>query len=253
MSGIFITGCGTDIGKTITTSLLLLSAKRLGINATVFKPIQTGCSAKITPEGKTELILPDLEFVSTICCNSEEEAKLLQKNNSYKYLPACSPHLAANISNTEEISISKIYCDIKEVEKDYDLVIVEGAGGILVPVNLNENFRDLAVILQYETILVANNKLGCINDALLSVEALVNAELPPLAIIMNNTTEPTENDNYIRKDNPKIISTCSGVPSLCEIPYTSDLSKNNLEFWNAYADKLAPTVQHVMSKEQTYE
>lgn len=250
MSGIFITGCGTDIGKTIATSLLLLSAKRLGINATVFKPIQTGCSATITPEGKTELVLPDLSFVSNICYDSEEEAKLLQKNNSYKYLPACSPHLAASISNTKEISISKIYCDIKEVEKDYDLVIVEGAGGILVPININENFRDLAVILQYETILVTDNKLGCINDALLSVEALNSAELPPLAIIMNNTTEPTDTDNYIRKDNPKIISTYSGVPSLCEIPYTFDLSKSNSNFWNTYADKLAPTVQHVMSIER---
>ena len=69
MSGIFITGCGTDIGKTIITAAVLMSAKRLGVNATVFKPVQTGCTIIDTPDGKKRHAVPDLQMIAEICAD----------------------------------------------------------------------------------------------------------------------------------------------------------------------------------------
>ncbi len=249
MCGIFLTGCGTDIGKTVVTASLLIGAKKLGINATVYKPVQTGCSTEIGLDGKPHLSLPDLDFIARICATDEKEAENIRKHYSYSYLPACSPHLASYITKEEDISISKLFCDIKEIEKDYDLVIVEGAGGLMVPINPSETFRDLAVMLRYETLLVTDNRLGCVNEALLSIEALVNKEIPPLGIIMNNTTAVTESDSYIRKDNPKIISNYTGIPVISELPYCDDFTRGNIKFWDNTSDSLVPIIEHIISLE----
>lgn len=245
MSGLFIIGCGTDIGKTVATAAFLLSAKNLGINATVFKPVQTGCSATISQSGESRLDPPDLSFVANICCKSKEEADIIKNNYSYAFLPACSPHLASSMSNKGSITVDKIYKDIKEAEKRYDLVIIEGAGGLMVPLNENETFRDLAQMLGYEAIVVTDNKLGCINEALLTIEALNSKELSPLGIVMNNTSSPNEMDLYIKKDNPLIIEGYSGVPVITEIPYTDDLSRENTGFWSTITENLEVTINHV--------
>ena len=247
MSGIFITGCGTDIGKTIVTAAVLMSAKKFGVDATVFKPVQTGCTIIDAPDGKQEHTIPDLKMIADICASSAQEKDEIQKHYSYSYIPACSPHLAANMAKERDISISKIFCDIKEVENDYDLIIMESAGGLMVPLNNYETFRDLAVMLQYETILVSDNRLGCINETLLTIEALTSKELPPLGIIMNNTTPPSEEDSFIRRDNPKIISTYSGVPVITELEYAEDISTKNLEFWDKTASALTPIVEHALA------
>ncbi len=250
MSGLFVTGCGTDVGKTLVTAGLLLSAKQLGYKATVVKPVQTGCSPVLQDSGHTKYILPDLEFICKICADTAVEAEQLRQNYCYAFLPACSPHLATRITKEPEISLSKLYCDIKEIEKEYDLIIVEGAGGILVPLNENETFRDLAVMLQYETIMVSDNQLGCVNQALLTSEALDSKELPPLSIVMNNTKPTLKDEEYICEDNPRIISNYTGIPVITVIPYTSDLGRTNTKFWQQLATELEPIIRHVMAIER---
>lgn len=250
MNGLFITGCGTDIGKTVVTAAFLLCAKSLGINATVFKPVQTGCSATMDTDGSSGLELPDLDFISDICCATAAEAKLLKSHYTYAFLPACSPHLAAKLSGKGEISLDRIYTEIKAAEKNYDLIIVEGAGGILVPLNEDDTFRSLAQLLNYETIIVADNRLGCINEALLTVEALNSKELSPLGIIMNNTSKQDSQGDYIRKDNTGIIERCTGVPVITEIPYSTDLSRSNKDFWKTVAGRLQTILRHVTAIER---
>ena len=117
----------------------------------------------------------------------------------------------------------------------------------MVPLNNYETFRDLSVMLQYETILVSDNRLGCINETLLTIEALTSKELPPLGIIMNNTTPPSAEDSFIREDNPNIISTYSGVPIITELKYAEDLSRENSEFWDKISSALTPIIKHSLA------
>ena len=241
MRGIFITGCGTDIGKTIVTTCILKSLLNKGFKATAFKPIQTGCETKTLTENKKEFKLPDLDFISRICFG---DCSALKKNYSYAYTPACSPHLAAELAN-DSISLDKIATDLHSLEKDNDYIIVEGAGGLMVPINHKQTFLDLIPLINYKTLIVTANRLGCINDTLLTVAALKNAGITPAGIIMNNL-QPTDNENeFICKDNPEIITSYTGIPVIAELPYLKKVNQKNIKFWVEANNLFAEVIKYL--------
>lgn len=181
----FITGVGTDVGKTYVSSLLYKELKKY-MSIDYFKPIQSGCYY----EGE-KLIAPDLKFLADF--NGEEYK---EERCSYKLVPEVSPHLASEIEN-KIIDIDLIEREFnKKVSKSKN-ILVEGAGGVYVPI-IRDKFYiyDLIKRLNLPVILVANTKVGGINHSMLSIKFLESLNIKIYGIIFNGYTgEDFEKDN----------------------------------------------------------
>ncbi len=211
MAGLFITGTGTDVGKTVVTAGLLRRLRRSGVDAAVMKPFQTGC----TRDASGCWVAPDLEFslsVSGWKPMQEERADLCV----YAYGPACSPHLAARMAG-ESPSLEKVTAAAERLLTRHEVVLAEGAGGIMVPINEQQSMLDLMVALNWPVLLVSRGGLGTINETLLSLSALRSARLVCAGVVLCDTAR-CEKD-FIYRDNPDAISTFGDVPVLGHVPY----------------------------------
>lgn len=211
--GLFITGTDTDVGKTMVTAALLAALRQTSINAVVMKPVQTGCATN-----KGRLSAPDLDF----CCRKaalEIPLKDEQLVCPYRFAPACSPHLAANLAN-QKISVEKIKRAYKKLSEVHDFVLVEGAGGILVPINNKLFMLDLIKILDLPTIIVARAELGTINHSLLTIRELQKNNIEILGVVFNEA-QPSKS-KIIKQDNLKTIEYFGNVPILANLPYTKN-------------------------------
>ena len=184
---IFITGTGTNVGKTVISGWLLTHLKHYHY----WKPIQSG-----TIKGS------DIDFIKTVISNIFEP--------TYSFPESLSPHLAAKINNIK-IDINHI---IRSIPNKKNLII-EGAGGVFVPLNDDFMMIDLIKILNIPVIIVANSGLGTINHTCLTVEALKNRNIEILGIIMNGIKN---------EDNKKAIEYYGKVQVLDEIEI---FDKNN--------------------------
>lgn len=163
----FVTGTDTDVGKTVVSCALLARAKLLGRSAFGIKPITAGCDTSIV-NGKEVLVSGDAARMS-------EQASVVIDPMLIApiRLPSpISPHLAAaevGVSLRAERVVGQVRAALSTRA---DLVIVEGAGGWRVPINARETVADLAKALQKPVILVVRIRLGCLNHALLTYEAI---------------------------------------------------------------------------------
>ncbi|WP_145854331.1 dethiobiotin synthase [Pedobacter suwonensis] len=170
MNKYFITGIGTGIGKTLVSAILTEKLK-----ADYWKPIQSG----------------DLETSDSITINSlVSNSRTVIHPESYRLTQPLSPHLSARLDGIE-IDLNQI--NLPETNNN---LIIEGAGGLMVPLNETELIVDLIKKLEVEVILVSQNYLGSINHTLLSVNLLRQYEIPVKGIIFNGT-ENEETERYI--------------------------------------------------------
>jgi dethiobiotin synthetase len=176
----FVTGTDTAVGKTLITAALLLNARAFGWQAVGLKPVSAGCS------------LVDGQWVN-------DDAVLLQDYSSVRLdypqvnpvalEPAMAPHIAARRAGIDLRAAPLVNAVGRVAEQGHDTVLVEGAGGWLVPLNDTETMVDVAAGLGYPVILVVGMRLGCLNHALLTVQAIESAGLS-LAGWVANTTGP---------------------------------------------------------------
>ena len=205
MKKYFITGIGTDIGKTIVSAIL---AEYL--QADYWKPVQAG-----------ELDSTDTMKVRQMVSNTQSKFQ----PETYLLKNAMSPHAAAELENIE-IDIEKI--KIPDTGNEY--LLIEGAGGLMVPLNKKHLVIDLIKNLEVEVILVSKNYLGSINHTLLSIEALKQRNIPIKGIVLNGTPNPAS-EEAIRK--------FSSLPILFRVPELQDLNK---EVIKEFASALAPKI-----------
>lgn len=181
MSTYFLTGTDTEIGKTYVTCLLLRALAAEGKRALAMKPIAAGC--ELTPAGWYNSDVQQLKAASNV------EAPLTNIN-PYPLQEAISPHLAARIEGIKiELDVIRTACF--QLRQQADWVLVEGAGGVLAPISESLSIVDIAVALQLPVILVVGMRLGCLNHALLSAEALRLRGLPLAGWIANNPQAET--------------------------------------------------------------
>lgn len=159
----FIIGTDTNVGKTYVASALVQHFAQLGHKAVGMKPIASGC--EVNQNG--ELINEDVQALQKVSNVSAS----LDIINPYRFLPAIAPHIAAEQANVV-MSLEVIDRAYQQLSQLADVVVVEGAGGFFVPLNQTETLADLAVKLNIPVILVVGLRLGCINHALLTVEAI---------------------------------------------------------------------------------
>ena len=176
----FIIGTDTNVGKTYVASQLILHFVAAGFKTVGMKPIASGCTAN-----ENGALINDDVLVLNAASNVPAPANL---NNPYAFAPAIAPHIAAEFAGVN-MQIEVIQQAYAQLSKLADVVIVEGAGGFLVPLNVTQTLADLAVELNIPIILVVGIKLGCINHALLTVEA-IQARGLTLAGWVANQIEP---------------------------------------------------------------
>jgi dethiobiotin synthase len=222
--GIFITGTGTGVGKTIVTAAILRAARAAGIDAVPFKPVQTGAV-----DGPYGLRAPDVEFCLAAAGlrPKPDEAALMAP---LLYKPACSPHLAGRIEG-RPADLDTIRSCAETLLARHDAVIVEGAGGVMVPLNDSATMLDLMAALGLPVLVVAINGLGTINHTLLTLSALRQAKLAVLGVVFNQPEEPAGADEFIRRDNPETIARFGRAAVLGRLPYAGDLAAGNAAGW----------------------
>jgi dethiobiotin synthetase len=162
--GYFITGTDTGVGKTVVTLGLMQALQARGCRVAAMKPVASGCQS--TPAGLRNDDALRLQQQASM----ELDYALV---NPYAFAPAIAPHIAAGRLGVD-MSVDEIINKYKEIENDADCVLVEGAGGWLVPLNADETLADLAHALDLEVILVVAMRLGCLNHALLTAESITS-------------------------------------------------------------------------------
>jgi dethiobiotin synthetase len=195
--GIFVTGTGTEVGKTVVAATIAHTLASEGKRVVVFKPAVTGLDEGV----ETDHAL--LRRASGSGQSDEEIAP-------YRYGPPASPHLAATLAG-EEIDPERLRQAAATAAEGADAIVCEGVGGLLVPLSPAYLVRDLAADLGYPVVVAAGPGLGTINHTLLTVEAARTAGLAVAAVVLTPwPDEPTE----IESSNRKTIADLTGAPVL---------------------------------------
>ncbi len=162
MAGLFITGTDTEVGKTAISLGLMAQFKGRGIAVAGVKPVAAGCHT--TPAGPRNDDALALQAAAS-------QALPYEQVNPYALAEPVAPHLAAARAG-QSIALRPLVAAVQALERQGLTVVVEGAGGFLVPINEQESLADLAVALGLPVVLVVGLRLGCINHALLSAASI---------------------------------------------------------------------------------
>lgn len=168
--GVFVTGTGTEVGKSVVAAVIARTAVAAGRSAAVFKPAVSG----LDESGESDV---DLLWRASGSGQSDESIA------PYRFGPAVSPHLAAELAEVE-ISRERLLEAAGEAGTGADVLVCEGVGGLLVPLNSEYLVRDLCVDLGYPVVIAASPGLGTINHTLLTLEAARGAGLEVRAVVM---------------------------------------------------------------------
>ncbi|MCW9006215.1 MAG: dethiobiotin synthase [Gammaproteobacteria bacterium] len=189
MNGIFITGTNTNVGKTQVATLLARALQKNNISVAPRKPVESGCIV----DGN-ELIPQDAVALKNAAGYSGSLAQVCP----FRFEPPISPVRAAHLANQALTTEKVAQACTANVNEEKEFLLVEGAGGFYSPLCEDGLNADLAQALKLPVILVAQDKLGCINDVLLSVQAIQSRELNLVAVILNQTA--TTDNPYMNNE-----------------------------------------------------
>ena len=212
--GVFVTGTDTAVGKTLVTAALALSLKKRGLTVGVMKPIETGVSrTKVAHSDAVRLqaIVESDDVLAAIC--------------PYRFELPVAPLTAAQAerSTIKFDVIAKLY---RLLSPRVAFMLVEGVGGVHVPVTPRGDVIDLIRSLKLPAVVVGRAGLGGINHALLTVEALRRRKIPIVALVLNRTeTARSEIARIQEKTTVETLRKQAGVPVLGPLPYEAGLSR----------------------------
>jgi len=187
--GYFVTATDTGVGKTFVTAGLAAALRARGRDVAVFKPVQSGALAD-DPAG---------------------DAALLGADCVYAFLAPLAPLVAARAEG-RRIELEPILERAQKLEQEHEILLVEGAGGLLVPLSDNLDVAGLAAALDLPLIVVARAGLGTVNHTLLTIEAARARGLEVAGVVLNGDSDESTDDN------PALIEARSGVRVLARIP-----------------------------------
>lgn len=204
---LFITGIGTDVGKTVASAIVVEA-----LQADYWKPIQAG-----------DLDFSDTHKVKSLICHTKRSRSAQFHPNAYALNTPASPHYAAQLDEIV-VDLNKI----REPKTDNHLVI-EGAGGILVPLNDSDCIIDL-IQKDYKVIVVSRHYLGSINHTLLTIEALKSRKISVAGIIFSGDENKATEEIILKKSGAKFIGRIENEPYFDQnvIRYYADKFRDNL-------------------------
>ena len=204
---VFVTGTDTDVGKTVVTAGLAAVMQSLGYKSGVYKPFQSGAEVK-----NGFLVSPDLAYVKQFDFYIETLCSYLLKAPT-------APYIAAELDGIE-IDMDTIQQEYNSIKENCDILLVEGAGGLMVPVTKEILMIDVAKMMEIPLLIVARPDLGTINHTLLTINAAKQAGIDVAGVIINRYPRAT-NDIAI-KTAPKLIEEYSDTNILGIIPDIED-------------------------------
>jgi len=193
----FITGTDTGVGKTVLTALLVKFLRARGVNAAALKPI---CSGNRDDALKIFAAM--------------DGALSLDEINPWYFRVPIAPLLAARWEN-KKIKFSQILARARAAQKRFDILLIEGAGGLLSPLGENFNSRDLIAALRARPIIVAQNKLGAVSQILLTFEALPENIRAKVRVVLISPPKPDAST----KSNAKLLADFFDARRIFELPY----------------------------------
>lgn len=208
MMGCFITGTDTGIGKTVITAALAVRLKQRGLRVAVMKPVETGCS-------KARELGSDAERLRTVIA----AAHSIDLISPYRFPLPLAPLAAARAAGVI-IEVDPIAAALHRLGLDQDFILVEGIGGLMVPLSEKMDVRDLIASLRLPALVVGRAALGGVNHALLTIEALRQRAIPMVGIVLNQlVSEPNHEQTQSTVD---LIRERSGVSVFGPLPYESE-------------------------------
>ncbi len=204
----FVTGTDTEVGKTVASSALLQAAVQAGWCAVGYKPVASGCD--MTPAGLRNSDALALQKYSALPLEYDEV-------NPLAFAEPTSPHIVSAESG-QPITFSRMSAGLAHLSAKADWVLTEGAGGWFTPLSEQHSYADWVVHEQLPVILVVGIRLGCINHALLTAQAVAAAGLPLAGWIANDVQPPgRRHQEYLATLQQRL-----DAPLLGEIPFLSD-------------------------------
>lgn len=206
--GFFITGTDTGVGKTFVACLLVDALKKNGLRVAVMKPVAAGVEADGV-NGDVRLLMAAANVQAP-----------LERVNPYCFAPAIAPHLAARQAGVD-MRMETIVEAYEQLAAQADVVVVEGAGGFLVPFNGESGMDIIPARLALPVIMVVGLRLGCLNHALLTAE-VIRARGLTLAGWIANRIDP---DMEAAEENLRVLHGVLPLPCLGEIPWRGGSSE----------------------------
>ena len=223
--GVFVTGTGTEVGKTVAAAAIARTLAAAGRRVAVFKPVVTGLDDYAADGPKTGLVVefsarrPDHELLRLAAGAEQSDEEIAP----YRYGPPASPHLAAAQAG-EEIEPARLLETARAARSGADALVCEGVGGLLVPLTPSYLVRDLAADLGLPLVVAASPGLGTINHTLLTLEAARAAGLAVAVVVLTPwPDEPTA----IEESNRKTIAALGEV----EVETLPQLDLDRPETW----------------------
>jgi len=213
--GFFVIGTDTEVGKTLAAAALIHALRRRGLRAVGMKPVAAGCTLR---DGLWHN--DDVDTLSAACAISVPAEEL----NPYLFREPIAPHIAA-VRHGVDIDLGRIEACCEALSRKADAIVVECAGGFLVPLSATTSFGDLAVRLGLPVVLVVGLRLGCINHALLTQEAILSRGLTLAGWIANRIDLAMA----AAEDNLDTLRRSLQAPMVADMPWMEDPRPETIE------------------------
>jgi dethiobiotin synthetase len=204
--GLFVTGTDTEVGKTVIAGAIANWFLRQGLRVAVSKPVATGCVRR-----REGWVSEDAEFLAS-CADARFPLDLICPQ---RYREPLAPAVAADRAK-EPLDWEAIERSFRLMTPESDTIVVEGVGGILVPLDAKHTTLDLARWLNLPTVIVARANLGTINHTLMTVETLRRANVPIAGVVINRY--PAESASVAEETAPRYIERFGKAPILAIVP-----------------------------------
>ncbi|HET9553903.1 MAG TPA: dethiobiotin synthase [Anaeromyxobacteraceae bacterium] len=210
MRGLFVTATDTGVGKTEVACALVAAAREDGLDVGAMKPAQSGLEPGVASDAdRLRQAAGDADPMELVC--------------PYAFAPPLAPGVAARLAGVE-ISLGRIVEAARALAARHAALLVEGAGGLLVPLTPKESYADLAVALGLPVLLVARAGLGTVNHVALTVEALRARRLQIAGLVLNRTGP---DDDPSVPHNALEIEKLTGIAPLATLPYVADIARRS--------------------------
>ena len=210
-TGLFITGTDTGVGKTVVTAGLALLLRKRGLDVGVMKPIETGCPAR-----SSRRIGPDIRFLMA-AAEAHDDLDLIAP---YRLKAPLAPLVAAEREGIA-IDLHRIADAYRRLAAQHAVMLVEGIGGLMVPLTRQATVLDLIRLLKLPILIVAANRLGTLNHTLLTLRSAEQAGMMVRGIVFNQTKQRMD---LSAQTNPQVLASWVKVPVLGTVPYVKGIS-----------------------------
>jgi dethiobiotin synthetase len=216
---VFVTGTDTGVGKTTVSTLLLSGLREQGVRPWVLKPVETGC----LPQAGGQLFAADAEALRS----AAETSQPADSHCLYAFRAPVAPCVAA-AAERRSIDIEYIRNRIAELAQGAEILLVEGAGGILVPILEEYSFADLAADCEMSCLLVVGSRLGALNHATLTFELLRQRGLRTIGYVLNELHEGRVDGGVSsQSSNRELLRRLAAAYPVRELSYIPRLSSTN--------------------------